>query len=253
MARLRGFCGVLLFSGAVAVACSFAQEKTDPKPDTKGIPRGYRMYLVADARFGQPEFATSLIDPKRDLPADERNRVGKIHDPVTEYGLFSVLGVWSRTVPTTKDDPTVKVVERVEMLANKYQAKRLGGFVAYLCLKKNFEDDDDRDKRMAEVANLAKGLKLMQSGVAEQESAQNAAWGLDAKNEDGTFKNQITVVLFHRFKVVHRWDFPADKPPVDADLDKISAAVDDLLGRKSSAITKDGPKKETPKDEPKKQ
>jgi hypothetical protein len=247
MSWLRGLCGALLVGIAVTLA-SFAQEKTDPPAKDSSIARGYRMYLVADARFGPPVTATALIEPKRATPTDERNRVGKLHDPVTEYGLFSVLGVWSRTIPTTKDDPVVKLVERVEALAMKYETKRLGAFVAYLGLKKNIEDDDDRDKRMAEVSNLAKNLKFMQSGLAEEQSAQNTAWHLDAKNEDGTFKNQITVILYHRYKVVGRWDFPANKPPVDADLDQIAAAVDALLGRKTME-----PKKEVPKVEPKKE
>jgi hypothetical protein len=250
MSRLRGLFGALLV-GLAGVLASFAQEKNDPKAKDSSITRGYRMYLVADARFGAPEIATALIEPKRPTATNERNRVGKLHDPVTEYGLFSVLGVWSRTVPTTKDDPVVKLIERVEALAKKYETKRLGAFVAYLGLKKNIEDDDDRDKRMAEIGNLAKNLKFMQSGLAEEQSAQNAAWQLDAKNEDGTFKNQITVILYHRYKVVGRWDFPADKPPTDADLDKITAAVDMLMGKKATEPKKEAPKVESKKDEEK--
>lgn len=246
MSRLRGFCGATLIGVVVAFGSS-AQEKAEPKAKDTSIARGYRMYLVADARFGEPELATALIDPKRPTPKDERNRVGKVHDPVTEYGLFSVLGVWSRTIPTTKDDPVVKLIEHVETLAKRYETKRLGAFVAFLGLKKGIEDDDDRDKRMAEIGNVAKNLKLMQAGLAEEQSAQNAAWQLDAKNEDGTFKNQITVVLYHRFKVIARWDFPTGSPPTDADLEKITTAVEGLLGRKAATE----PKKTLPKVEPK--
>lgn len=224
MSRLRGLFGLLLLGVAGG---SLAQEKAATKPEKSAIPRGYRVYLVTDSRY----------DSK-----DVRNRVGKLHDPVTEHGLFTVLGVWCRSIPTTKDDPLVKVAARVESLANSYEQKKLGAFVAFMVLKKDFEDDDDRYSRMTEISNLSKDWKLLQAGLSEQTSAQNAAWQLDAKNEDMTFKNQITVVLYNRFKVEKRWDFTAEKPPTDADLKEIDDAVEALLGRKPTG-KKGGPAK----------
>ena len=249
MHALRRVCGLIVFS-ILAGLTVHAQEKVDPQPKDTSIPRGFRMYFVNDTRYGAPEVATKLIDPKRAIATEGRNRVGKLHDPVTEHGLFSVIGVWSRTIPTTKEEPVVKLLERVEEVTKKYQLKRMGAFAAFLGLKKEFEEDDDRDKRMAEIANLSKDFKFLQTGLAEETSAQNTAWGLDAKNEDMSWKNQITVVLYHRFKIVGRWEFATDKPPTEADLDKIAAAVDVLMGKKPSETKKDEPKVE-PKAEPK--
>ena len=56
-----------------------------------------------------------------EITDEAANRVGKLHDPVTEHGLFPVIGVFARKIPTTKDDPVVKVIEKVEELTKKYQ------------------------------------------------------------------------------------------------------------------------------------
>ena len=231
MRVLRGFCGLMVIGCLAAIGAS-AQEKVDPQPKSGTVPRGFRMYLVTDARYEKTE---------------ERNRVGKLHDPVTEHGLFPVIAVFARTIPTNKEDPVVKVFEKQEEVAKKYETKRLGAFIAFLGLKKSFEDDDDRYKRMTEIGNICKNLKFVQAGLAEEQSAQNTAWLLDAKNEDMTWKNQITVIIYNRFKIVHRWDFPTDKPPTDADLATIGAAVDGLMGRKPMEPKKEVEKKEEPK------
>ncbi len=238
MRVLRGLCGVVV-AGLIAAMGSAAQEKAEPKPNDKAVPGGFRIFLVIDGRFEKD---------------NDRNRVGKLHDPVTEHGLFAVLAVFSRNIPAAKDDPVVKLIERQEELAKKYENKKLGAFAAFLAARKNFEDDDDRKKYEAEIANISRNFKFVQTGYAEQQSAQNAAWQLDAKNEDGTFKNHVTVVIYNRLKIVARWDFPAGQALTDADLDKITAAVDVLMGRKPSEPKKPETKKDELKtEEPKKE
>src|SRR6266508_6342646 len=84
MRALRGFCGMMVIACLAGIG-AFAQEKADPQPKSGAVARGFRMYLVTDARYEKTE---------------ERNRVGKLHDPVTEHGLFPVIAVFSRTIPT---------------------------------------------------------------------------------------------------------------------------------------------------------
>ena len=62
------------------------------------MPGAFRMYLVADGRY----------DVK-----DDKNRVGKLHDAVTEYGLSTTIGVFVRGVPKDMDDPAVAVLDGV--------------------------------------------------------------------------------------------------------------------------------------------
>jgi hypothetical protein len=203
-------------------------KKVDPDPkkvDSTSVPRGFRMYLVADGRFELK---------------DERYRVGKLHDPVTEYGLKTVIGVFVRGIPKEGNDPVVAVMKRQQELAKKYEAQRLAGFVAFLALKKDFAADDDRYKQIAEVSAIAKGAEtpLLSIGLAEltiakeggdaegavQTPPQVAAW--DIGPEDA-----ITIVFYHRFKIVKRWKFPVERPPTEADLKDISDTVDAFMHR----------------------
>jgi hypothetical protein len=192
------------------------------------IPQGFRMFLVADGRF----------DAK-----DDRNRVGKLHDPVAAYGLGTVIAVFARTIPDAEkaDDPTIAVMKMQQNLVTRYRVNRFGAFTAFLALKKDFSEDDERDKLIGDIGRLAKAAEvpLVSVGLAEATTAketkegeeaatqvapQVAAWGIAP--DDG-----ITIVLYHRFKFVKRWKFPADKPPTEADLKEISATVDAFMSR----------------------
>jgi hypothetical protein len=221
-------------------------KKTEPEPKKSTptvmgtVPRGFRMYLIHDGRFENTTTATSLVDEKRIPPTDDRIRIGKLHDPVTEYGLSTVIAVFARGVPADGSDPIVAVIKKQQELATKYRSQRIAAFTAFLALKKDFAADDDRDARMKEIAAIAKGAEvpLVSIGLAEATIARDddakdgagkiapqvAAWGIKAEDA-------ITIVLYHRFKIEKRWAFPADRPPTEADLKDLSDAVDALMAR----------------------
>lgn len=207
-------CGMLIGTG-------MAQEKADPTPKQALVPGGFRMFLVADGRY----------DVK-----DDKNRVGRLHDAVTEYGLSTTIGVFVRGIPKEMDDPAVSVLKKQQELATKYRAKRLACFAVFLALTKDFADDDNRDARITEIGNLAKGadVPLVSVGLAEATIVgegdaltvpkQVAAWGIGADDS-------ITIILYHRLKIIKRWKFAADKPPTDAEFQDLAAEVDKILGK----------------------
>jgi hypothetical protein len=185
------------------------------------IEAGFRCYIVMDKRY--------------DLKT-EQNRTGSFHCPVCEYGLQPVLAVFSRSIPAREDDPVVALIQRQDKLAEKYRAQRLGTFAVFLTLNKDHPDDKDREKSLQAVGLVAQqaNVKNVLIGVAEATveeegetvpSPQVKAFHIG--NED-----DVTVILYHRMTVVDRWKFTKDKPLTAQDLDAVSAAVDQLLGKK---------------------
>jgi hypothetical protein len=208
-------------SAAIAGA-GLAQEKSAaPAQKAEAVPGPFRMYVVLDSRY----------DPK-----DEQNRTGKLHDPIGEFGLAPGIAVFSRTLPMKPEGPLVTLISEQDRLAQKYKPLRLGAFVAFLTLTKDFPEEGDRDNRIAEVANFARQIKPAQVviGVAEATvdengkaapSLQVAAWKIRPEDD-------LTVVFFDRVSVVGRWAFSKDKPPTAAEIDDIATVVDKHLAPK---------------------
>jgi hypothetical protein len=216
MKWLRRLCGLML--GGLLLSMSGAGTAQDKLPEElmrPWIPGSFRMYLVADGRYELK---------------DERNRVGKLHDPVTDYGLYTVIGAFVRGVPTEKD-AAVAVLRKEQELVAKYQLRRLGAFMAFLALKKDYAEDDDRDKLTLQINTLVKAAEvpLVSVGLAEATLGdavppQVTAWGI---GED----DAITIVLYHRFRMVKRWSFKAGAPPTEKDLQELADAVAKLMGK----------------------
>jgi len=228
MNRLRVVCG-FLFAGLVFGSAMAMQEPTE----RDAVPRGFRMYLISDGRIA--EDAKKKANPDKKAPSKDESihyRVGKLHDPVTEHGLATVLGVFVRSIPTEEADPILKVLKFQQDLAKKYRPERLGAFMAFLSLEKDFADDDTRYARMDEIKKLSDAaiIPYVQTGLAEGKLAdgsvppQVAAWQVGAEDA-------ITFVLFHRFKIIKRWSFKSDAPPTDADLEAIAAEVSKVVGK----------------------
>jgi hypothetical protein len=208
------------------IGAAGAQEKDKEAPPAKKakadvIPGTFRLYVVSDKRY----------DPK-----DELNRTGKLHDPVGEHGLAPVLAVFSRSVPDKADDPLVALLQAQDRLAQKYRALRLGAFAAFLTLTRDFPEAQDRDEKIAAVANLARSANVanVTIGLAEAATEENGKVGPSPQVEAWKIgaEDDVTVVFYYRFEVVGRWAFPKDKPPTPADIDAIAAAVDKLLAPK---------------------
>lgn len=256
MRRLRWLCGAVLFgllstATVFGVALGQAGNEKKPEPDPKKdapepkkdapepkkldldskeapsaekltVPRGFRMYM---GRF--------------DIKSDP-GQVGRLFDPVTHYGLNSVLGVFVRGIPKDVTDPSIPLIKKQEKIVEDYRPQRMGGFVAFLALKKDFAADDDRDALIAQVLKIAKSAEVpkLSVGLSEQTVAkegdekdgaaqtppQVSAWGIAPEDA-------ITVVFYDRLKIVKRWKFSADHPPGEAEIKEINDAVDEFMKR----------------------
>jgi hypothetical protein len=220
-----------LWAGVAGLAIAFgsaAQEKKEPDPapaSGEQVTAGFRAYVVAEPRF-----------PKEDI----RHRVGKMQDLVTDHALEPTIAIFSRTIPADANHPLAALVKKVdELQENKaYKARRLGSFLVFLSLRDEFRKDETRDARLMEIERFVSGLmpKHTTVGLAEATEtpdgtntplvpAQVQAMGVAPEDD-------IVVVFYNRFHVLNRWKFAGDKPPTDADLKAIEAAVAKALAPK---------------------
>ena len=192
---------VLLAMGAVA----FAQE---PKP-VASVPGNFRSFVVADERFDKGSL---------------RNRAGKMHCLVSDNGLYPVVAVFSRTTPDKTDAGLSKLVARLDKLVVEHRAERLGAFVVFLTLGKEYPEDDQRDLKAKAVADLSAQLKSgnVPFGVAASKSDAVAAWEISDADD-------LTVILYSKMKIIQKWTFAADKPIGDEEAKAVEEAVKKLL------------------------
>lgn len=198
-----GLAGLLLAAAAVAQD----EKKADEKPPAAdAVPANFRSFIVSDDRF----------DAK-----NVRNRTAKMHDLVTENGLNPVVAVFARSVPAGDDAPLAKLVKQLNTHVAKYRASRAAAFVLFLTLEKEYPDDETRADKAAAVKAVADQLKAagVPFGLAAGKSPVVDAWKLGETDD-------ITVVVYHRMKVVKKWSFAADKPPTDDDIKEILAVAE---------------------------
>jgi len=154
------------------------------------VPETFRAFLAADSRF------------EKDSP---KNRAKKMHDLVTDNGLNPVLVAFVRSVPAA-DTPAAKLARRMSELVETYKPERLGGFMIFLTLDKEYQQEENRDPKAKAAEDLSAQLQSgnVPFGLAAKESAATKAWGLSDKDE-------IVVVYYNRLRVQKVWSFAADK------------------------------------------
>jgi hypothetical protein len=186
-----------------------AQAPGDLKAGTS-IPGPFRVFVASDTRT--PE-------------KDANNRTGKIHCFVCEAELNPAIAVFARTVPNA-ESPAVKLAGKLNELVTKYKSDRLFAFVAFLTLTKEYQEEEGRDAKAQAGKDVAAQAKAtgVPFGLAAGKSAATDLYGLKESDD-------LTIVFFHRMKVVGKWTFSADKPPTDDDARAIAAAVAKELGR----------------------
>jgi hypothetical protein len=202
-ARVFGL--LALTAGSLSVA--FAQEKAAM------VPTGFRAFVAADDRYekGSP-----------------RNRADKMHDLVTDNALNPVVAVFSRQPPGATPEVSKLAVKLNELATDKeLKAGRLGAFVAFLTLGKEYPEDEKRDEAAKQAKDLSAQLKTLAVpfAVAAGKSEQVTAWGIGDKDT-------LTVVFYREMKVLQRWTFTTEKPLGDDDVKAIAAAVEKELRAK---------------------
>ena len=189
---------------AVLVSSSAFAQGGKPLEPGNAVPGPFRMFVAADDRF------------------DAKNpnvRTGKMHCFICEADLNPTIAVFARSVATA-DAPAVKLAGAVNELVNAHRADKLGAFVAFLTLAKEYPEEDGRDAKAQAVKDVAAQAKTtgVPFGLAAGKSAATDLYGLQESAD-------ITVIFFDRMKVVKTWTFPADKPPTADSFKEISDVV----------------------------
>ena len=138
--RIRTLLAAPLFAAAIAL-CGLAAPAQEPKvefpPDV--VPSTFRMFMVTDKRFEPLKDAEGkfLKGPDGKDVQNPKNRAGKIHCLVCEYGLNPTVAVFVRADAKTLGGPEAgvgKLVKQIDALVPKHRSDKLGAFVAFLRL-----------------------------------------------------------------------------------------------------------------------
>ncbi len=209
------------------------------------VPSTFRMQLVVDNRFKQ---TVKNTDGSESL--DPRNRTGKLHCLVCEYGLSPVVAVFVRSdLKTAKaTDGLGKLIKGTDALIPKYRADKLSSFAAYLKLEggsklvtvkgpdggeekveaaKEYPDDEKRDVYAKDVRDFATALNAdnVPLGLAPTTSPFIAAFGVD----EGT---QVTVLIYNRLRMVQRWELKMDDITDQKIAEILNATEEMITGKK---------------------
>lgn len=207
--------------GLLAVAVGSLAMAQEPKPAAGAIPSSFRAFVAADDRFekGSP-----------------RNRADKMHCLIVDNALNPTVAVFSRLPPMipTNNQPTANpeisklAVKLNELVTDKeLKAVRLGAFVVFLTLGKEYPEDDKRDEAAKQAKDLSSQLKTLgvPFALAPGKSEAVTEWGIGDKDT-------LTVVFYREMKTIQKWTFTTEKPLGDDDVKAIAAAVEKELRAK---------------------
>ncbi len=245
-----------LVPAGLLLAC-VAVAAPDPEPPTLPadvIPATFRMFIVSDKRFEPLKDAEGkfLKGPGGKEVPNPKNREGKIHCLVCEYGLNPVVAVFVRASAKQVGpaDGLGKLIKGLDALIPKYRADKLAAFVAFLNLEggtktvtikqkradgSEFEekveqdleypDDEKRDVYAEEVRDAVNGLEVrnVPFGLAPDKSKSVTAWGVKDTDE-------VTVIFYNRMRQVGTpWRFARIADLTDEKKDEILRAVQNAL------------------------
>jgi hypothetical protein len=237
----------LLVVAAAAGLAAFAPAQ-EPKSSLPAdvVPATFRAFLVSDGRF------PPVNEDGKTMP-DPRDRTGKIHCLVCEYGLAPVVAVFVRAEAKAigAEKGVARLVKSLNAMIPKFRSDKLAGFVMFLNLDggkktikipgaeggtdtsltvdKEYPDDVNRDAYAAAIRDLDKALNApyVPFGLAATKSDAAAAWKIGEKDD-------VTVIIYHRMRVVGKpWSFARLDDLTDARVDEIlKAAEAAITGRK---------------------
>jgi hypothetical protein len=195
---------------ALSAFCTANTTAQDAAPAAKGltvggtVPGPFRMFVVSDERF-------------------EKNnpnvRKDKVHCFICEAELNPTIMIFSRT-EASATAPGAKAAKEFNELVNTFRAEKLGVYVAFINLAKEYQLEDDRDAKADKVRDLAGQLKTtnIPFGLAAGKSEATDLYGIQETDD-------TVIVFFDRLRVVKVARFTADKPPSDAELKEFAEVV----------------------------
>jgi len=186
---------------------------------TNVVPATFRAHLVVDNRF-----KLMIKQPDGTETPDPRNRTGKLHCLVCEYGLSPVVAIFVRadTKGKGKDTGLGKLIMGIDELVPKYRADKLAAFVMFLRLEggpkpvtikgpdgadqkvesfKEYPDDEKREQYVNEIKTFAADVPAenVPFGLAPVDSPSIRAFGIGEMTP-------VTVIIYNRLRIVQRWD-----------------------------------------------
>ncbi|AWM40831.1 hypothetical protein GobsT_06180 [Gemmata obscuriglobus] len=271
--------------GGLVAGFALAQAQ-EPKGGAKAanvVPSTFRAQLVVDNRFslktkhrldtgdGWPECAALALGEKakdedkvNDSDRDPRDRTGKMHDLVSEYGLAPVVAIFVRAdaprltadaglgkllrgLDRENDDPKVRDVRPRDGLMTTYQADKLAAFVMFLWLEGGtkavtVKGEDGSEQKVAVDLEFphdekrADKVKLVQE-YACKVRANKVPFGLAADKSAAVtaFKIEetapVTIVIYNRLRIVQRWSLKTDEL-TDEKVAEILAAIKKMVDEK---------------------
>jgi hypothetical protein len=221
------------------------------------VPSTFRMQLIVDNRFKQLVKGTDGTEG-----LDPRNRTGKMHCLVCEYGLSPVVAIFVRSdLKNAKaTDGLAKLIKGTDALIPKYRSDKLAAFTAYLKLEggtkvvtvkgpdgnedkvtaaKEYPDDEKRDLYAKDLKDYATAVSAdnVPIGLAPTTSPSVTAFGVD----EGT---QVTVIIYNRVRMAQRWELKLEDL-TDEKIGEILNATEEMItGKKSAPPPPPAPPKE---------
>jgi hypothetical protein len=220
---MRGIAFVYGILSGISLLVLYSDGRTQPEAapaSADTIPSTLRAFIVQDGRF-----PPSTIDGK--AQRDPRDRSGKIHCYVCEYGLSPVFIIFLRAEPKqiTADTAIGKLIRDLDTIMPKYRADKLNGLILFLRTEggekavkftdasgteiavtadKEYPDDENRDRYVQEIKDWIQAMKIanIPVGLAPITSKSLSAWGVQDKEA-------VTIVVYRRLKrLAPPWHFP---------------------------------------------
>ena len=224
-------------ANAVAAAAATARGATTANV----VPATFRAHLVTDNRFKAPvKNADGTESP------DPRNRTGKMHCLVCEYGLSPVVAIFVRADLKGVDASggLGKLIKSTDGLIPKYRADKMTAFAQFLKLDggtkavtikgadggdekveaaQEYPDDEKRADKLKEVLGFATAVMAdnVPFGLAPVSSPSIAAFGIPETAP-------VTVIIYNRLRMVQRWELKLDEI-TDEKISEILAATETMI------------------------
>lgn len=155
-----------------------------------------------------------------------------MHDFITERGLKPTVAVFALQPPPSPQDPLAVLLQKLNAAAVAHGNRQFGAFAIFLTLKRDFYEDPDRMKRVAELEGLDKQLGLAQLplGLSYPEAAPVKQYAIITRDDpvNSIRRHLVTVLVYDRHRVLKRFTFTEEKPLTEEGIQQVFAAVERL-------------------------
>jgi hypothetical protein len=181
-----------------------------------------------------PQSGTVLPAPFDALNVSGKIAAGRQHCLVCQNGLSPAVLVFAREPAMGKDAALDALMKKLNTLAGKHEKLSLGAFVVFLSPDARSSvttqsKDDDIEKLLEEAkARNALLMRLKQRAEGLEHLVVACYPSEGPKGYDVNPKADVTVIFYHRLRVVANWAYP-EGVMTDADVDAMLKRVEESL------------------------